>query len=156
MLMIDVRERSEFQIEHAPGAINIPLSEFKWIESYRPLLEGHSVTVMCRSGVRAKSAQSMLDGIHVHASVYPGGLLEWKSSGKPTVLNQKISLSLFRQVQIVVGALIILFSIAALIARPELNLATSAIGVGLLGAGLTGNCLLGSILAKMPWNQYRT
>jgi len=62
-------------------------------------------------------------------------------------------ISIFRQVQIIIGGLI-----AVLVVFGFLGLPFGFIGAGLLGfalfvAGLTGWCGLAMLLSKMPWNK---
>lgn len=69
--IIDVRSPLEFQIEHIPGAINIPLEN---IMSQAEALKSLKVplVIYCRSGNRSGMAQSLLQQVGLK-EVYNGG-----------------------------------------------------------------------------------
>ena len=59
-IIVDVRTPAEWQEGHADCSVNIPLNE---IGSKIEDLKGYEkVTLVCRSGARASSAKSMLEG----------------------------------------------------------------------------------------------
>jgi hypothetical protein len=51
------------------------------------------------------------------------------------------------------GGLIFLTSILAVAHDPRWAILSGLIGAGLFQAGLFDNCMMGMLLAKMPWNQ---
>ena len=89
-VIIDVRERDEFEAEHIPGSICVPLSRFAHVApGVLQTLVGKKVLLMCRSGVRAGMARRNIPrlgfGGQIKAEVYAGGILEWARLGKPVV-----------------------------------------------------------------------
>lgn len=85
--LVDVREKSEWQVGHAPQAIHIPVSsvsaKLDRIKSDRPVL------VVCRSGNRSRGVVSTLrkqgfDNV-INLS---GGMRAWQSAGG-SVLDNK-------------------------------------------------------------------
>jgi rhodanese-related sulfurtransferase len=59
-IIVDVRTPAEWQDGHADCSVNIPLNE---LASKIEELKGYEkVTLVCRSGARASSAKSMLEG----------------------------------------------------------------------------------------------
>lgn len=59
-LLIDVREPQEYNLSHADGAINIPISHLP-DNSYLMALPRHQrIIVYCRSGARSAHAVHML------------------------------------------------------------------------------------------------
>ena len=82
-LLVDVRETSEFDKEHIPGAMLLPLSAFD--PDLFPKVPGKKVVLHCAVGKRSQSAGEMLmahgyeDVIHM-----AGGLDEWKKAGFET------------------------------------------------------------------------
>ncbi|MFZ2450630.1 MAG: rhodanese-like domain-containing protein [Methylovulum miyakonense] len=81
-IIVDVREDNEWQEQHIPGALHIPLSQ---LDSRMGELKGrqHGAIVMqCRSGKRSAKAQAALQSAGF-ANVYnmEGGLLAWQQQG---------------------------------------------------------------------------
>lgn len=72
-VLIDVREKHEFAVEHIQGAINIPLSDV----GINDHIANKPVVLYCQSGMRSTAALNKLisDG---HAEVYNlGGMHRW-------------------------------------------------------------------------------
>ena len=82
-LLVDVRETSEFDKEHIPGALLLPLSAFD--PELFPTIKDKKVVLHCAVGKRSESAGKMLinegyeDIIHM-----TGGIEEWKKAGFET------------------------------------------------------------------------
>ena len=108
---------------------------------------------MCRSGARAQSVKSEFDSRGIRSKVYAGGIMAWKHGGNATSRHQKSRVSVMRQVQIAVGFMIVASAVFTWTADPKFNAITMVLGVGLLMAGITNTCVLGSVLNKMPWNR---
>ena len=159
-VIIDVREKDEFAIEHAEHAINVPLSSFAGMApGILNQLQDRKIVFMCRSGVRGAQAltiASQLGYNDAHSySNYTGGILQWKKEGGSTVSmkGQKAPLPLIRQVQIVIGLLVIAFGLMGALLDPTYAYAAAAMGAGVLLAGATGFCALASMMGKLPWNR---
>ena len=154
-LVIDAREPNEFKNEYIEGSINIPLSEL--ICSASGIIkhyEGKKITLMCRSGKRASIAKDELLKINPKLDVetFEGGISLWRAQGNPTVFK-KLSFPIIRQVQIIAGFLVVLFSLLAVFIQTSFIYFAIFIGCGLMVAGLTGFCGMAVLLAKMPWNK---
>ncbi len=80
ILLVDVREVSEFEKEHIPGALLLPLSGFD--PELFPVLEGKKVVLYCAIGKRSEAAGKMLlnEG-HLDVVHMTGGLKAWKAAG---------------------------------------------------------------------------
>jgi rhodanese-related sulfurtransferase len=158
-VIIDVREEDEFLAEHVENSINIPLSSFAGMApGVLNQLGKSQIVIMCRSGVRAGQALNMIQGLgfnDLHQyQVYEGGILGWKKQGQPVVARKvKAPLPLMRQVQLVIGAMLLAFGIAAAVIDPVYAWGAVFIGCGLLVAGATGFCALANVLAMLPWNK---
>lgn len=159
-VIIDVREKDEFAIEHAENAINVPLSSFS---SMAPgilnQLKDRKIVFMCRSGARAAQAMTIagqmgFNDAHTYSN-FAGGIMQWKKSGGNTVSTKgkKAPLPLIRQVQIVIGLMVIAFGLMGALLDPIYAYAAAAMGVGVLLAGATGFCALASMMGKLPWNR---
>ncbi len=152
-IVIDVREIDEYAKEHVPGSINVPLSRIEHIKGYKDILENKSVHILCASGKRASIAKDHFDQNQIECKVIQGGIAEWKRQGNPIITLSKNRISIFRQVQIIVGTLVFIFSLLAYFISPLFSLIAGFIGMMLAVAGVFGFCLLATGLSKMPWNK---
>lgn len=160
MTIIDVREADEFKQEHIEGSINIPLSNFAHLAPgvFNAIPE-REIVLMCRGGSRAEIAQaearSMGYADKHQFRVFPGGILAWQEQGKAVVRGKANAggLSLMRQVQVAAGSMAFLGVLLGFFVHPYFFLLSGFVGAGLTFAGLTGTCLLASILQAAPWNR---
>ncbi len=154
-IYIDVREADEYQAQHIPNSLNIPLSKLDQLKNYRTLLEGKPVYLVCKSGRRAGMAKPTFDAHNIECEVYDGGIERWESQAKPLIKSSRTGISIFRQVQIIVGGLVALFAVLAATIHPAFIWVTAALGTALSIAGIFGFCLLAQLLQKMPWNRVK-
>jgi addiction module HigA family antidote len=83
VVLVDVRETSEFDQEHIPGAMLLPMSAFD--PELFPTVPGKKVVLHCAVGKRSEAAGKMLlkegyDGV-IHMT---GGIQAWKEAGFAT------------------------------------------------------------------------
>ncbi|HKP75346.1 MAG TPA: rhodanese-like domain-containing protein, partial [Longimicrobiaceae bacterium] len=80
--IVDVRNASEFEAGHLPGAVNVPLGRLA--ERLGELPRGRTLAVHCQSGSRAGVAMSLLrargfdDVVHL-----TGDYVAWQKAGRP-------------------------------------------------------------------------
>lgn len=92
-MLIDVREPSEYDDGHIPGAINIPvksqpealmLTEDEFEDRFgfaKPEVDAHTV-FYCRSGVRSKAAAQIAERAgYANVGDYSGSWLDWTAKG---------------------------------------------------------------------------
>ena len=80
--LIDVRETSEFRSGHAKGARSIPLSQLK--QRIGEIKPDKPVLVICQSGSRSRSAQSiLLQQQLTDVRNVLGGTSAWRRAGLP-------------------------------------------------------------------------
>jgi rhodanese-related sulfurtransferase len=82
ILVVDVREPSEYAAGRIPGAVLHPLQKFD--PQALPRVAGKRVVLSCRSGRRSLAAlalaqQAGRDDIRAH---FPGGFQEWSGAGE--------------------------------------------------------------------------
>ena len=155
-VIVDVREKDEFDAEHVEHSVHLPLSSFeRQAPALFKALLGKKVVLMCRSGKRAGLAASQAAGFcqGVELEVFQGGILEWKSQGKPTIGASSGRLPLMRQVLLTAGVLVLLGVALSLFVNPAFIYLSGFVGLGLVVAGATGFCGMAELLSRMPWNQ---
>lgn len=76
-LIIDVRTVEEFNREHIPNAVNVPLDNIENIKYDK----NTTLIVYCQTGIRSKEAVQKLSNLG-YSSLYnlDGGLLNWGGS----------------------------------------------------------------------------
>jgi len=86
IVLVDVRETSEYEREHIAGALLLPLSSFD--PDLFPSIPGKRVVLHCAVGKRSEAAGKMLineghsDIVHM-----TGGMEAWKAAGFPTEIQ---------------------------------------------------------------------
>lgn len=88
-VIVDVRERHEYQVEHIAGAHLLPLSEFD--PAKLPIVpEGKRLLLHCRSANRCGMAAAHLieSGYKGQINRLAGGMLAWVAAGAPVVSEQ--------------------------------------------------------------------
>ncbi|WP_026072257.1 rhodanese-like domain-containing protein [Nodosilinea nodulosa] len=153
--LIDVREPGEFATEHIPGATLVALSQFDLRKI--PQTNDAKLVLYCRSGRRsAIAAQKLFDAGFESVAHLACGIGAWKEAGYATVTNRSgrsAPISPMRQVQIVAGSLMLTGTLLGALVSPWFLLLSGAVGAGLIFAGVTDTCMLGLLLAKLPYNQ---
>jgi rhodanese-related sulfurtransferase len=154
--LLDVRTPGEFDAEHIDGAYNVPLDTLG--EHGREIRAGVQapVVLVCRSGQRARQAESALAAAGMQSlHVLDGGMTAWTAGGQP-VKRGAPRMSLERQVRIVAGLLAATGGFLALFVHPGFAALSAFIGSGLVFAGVTDTCTMGLLLAKLPYNRAAT
>jgi rhodanese-related sulfurtransferase len=157
-VIIDVRERDEFEAEHIKNSINVPLSHFS---SVAPGVLDHfmdaKVTIMCRSGARAKMAENQALALGFSPAggyqIYDGGILKWKKQGLDTVAHKAGHLPILRQTHIAAGLISLVGVLLGFFVNTWFFLIPGFVGAGLTFAGVSGICMMSNILGAMPWNK---
>ena len=159
-VLIDVREPDEFKDEHIVYALSLPLSRLENGIKILDLPQDKIILFQCLKGSRGQMAcqklNSMNDCPNPIANV-EGGIQSWKDHKLPVVSNLENKgiegVSIFRQVQIAVGLLMVLFIVIGFMGVTVGFLVAGLLSTALLISGLTGWCGMAILLSKMPWNK---
>jgi hydroxyacylglutathione hydrolase len=81
-LILDVRERSEWDAGHVPGAMHVPYEQIR--ERARDLPSGRPIVTYCASGVRSSLAASVLESEGRTVANMRGGFTAWRNADLPT------------------------------------------------------------------------
>ncbi|MDZ7734221.1 MAG: rhodanese-like domain-containing protein [Acidimicrobiia bacterium] len=110
------------------------------------------VVLVCRSGNRASRAGERLASTGMsNLHVLEGGIQSWDDGQRPLRRGRE-RWDLERQVRLVAGGLVVTGIVGSL-AVPRLKYLAGAVGAGLTVAALTDTCLMGTLLAKLPYNR---
>jgi rhodanese-related sulfurtransferase len=153
--LIDVRTPIEFRAVHVECARNQPLDRLdpKAIQSARNGSASEPLYVVCRSGGRSRHACEKLVAAGITNVInVEGGTQACEAAGVPVVHGKK-SIPINCQVQILVGSIVLVGAALAVWVHPYWAALSGAMGAGLVFSGLTDTCIMGSFLARMPWNQ---
>jgi hydroxyacylglutathione hydrolase len=86
LVVLDVRDRTEWQEASVPGAVNCSAGEIA--QGAEPQLNGGRVAVICGSGYRSMVAASLLQAAGRENLVnVEGGMTAWQDAGLPTSTN---------------------------------------------------------------------
>jgi hydroxyacylglutathione hydrolase len=80
--LVDVREISEYDEAHAPGALHVPYQQLE--ARLAELPAGREIIVYCGSGVRSSLAVSILERHGIAAANVRGGFNSWVGADLPT------------------------------------------------------------------------
>ena len=155
-VLIDVREADEHARERIAGSNLLPLSRFDPAQAAALVKPGQSLILHCRSGRRAADACRIAASLHASLPVLnmTGGIEAWKKEGLSVEIDTRISgISVMRQVQLVIGAGVLVGSALAWFLDPRFIAIPAILGAGLTFAGVTGTCGLAAAIARMPWNR---
>jgi rhodanese-related sulfurtransferase len=157
-ILIDVREPDEFRDEHIASATSLPLTSIGKINDVMPLPAGRKVIFSCLKGGRGeKACQAYAAANENVAEVFniDGGISGWKADGLPVIGATRAGprLTIFRQVQIAIGTLVLLSVLCGFFVHPAGFILAGLFGAALVLAGLSGWCGLAILLGRMPWNK---
>ena len=151
-VLVDIRERDEHARERIAGARHLPLSQ---LDDTPRVATSATVVFHCRSGMRtaanADALAACADGCEAY--LLEGGVDAWKRAGLPVERDAAQPLELQRQVQIAAGTMILLGALLGFLVAPAWFLLPTAIGAGLVFAGVSGFCGLARVLVHLPWNR---
>lgn len=151
-LVVDVREYPEYAAGRVPGSKLMPLGQVE--QRATELERGRPVYLICRTGRRSAEAQQMLCALGFAETVnVAGGITAWQAANLPVERDERAPWSLERQVRFVAGSLVLAGALLGLfVAQPFLWL-SAFVGAGLVFAAVTDSCMMGELLARMPWNR---
>ncbi len=150
--VIDVRTPGEYETAHIEGSYNVPLDLLG--EHVRDLAAlDHTVVLVCQSGARAtKAVDHLVAAGKSNLRLLQGGMNAWTASGADVKRGSTERWGLERQVRLVAGSMV-LGSILASIAVPEIRYLAGFVGAGLTFAAITNTCAMGNLLSKLPYNR---
>lgn len=149
--IVDIRVDNEFDSGHIPGAIHIPMEA---LESRLADLDRRVPTVLvCHAGDRATVAHAQIGHVFENIHILCGGTSAWIRAGYDVVRTARMRKSLYHQA--LIGASILNASgvVLAIFVHPYWIGINAFVSCGLMAAGSVSFCLMGRIMAVMPWNR---
>lgn len=155
ILLVDVREPSEFASGRIPSATPAPLARLA--QAAQAWNRERPVLVYCQAGKRGEKAAEALAGLGFSSVTnIEGGLSAWSAAGLPTEKSAGAPWSLERQVRFTVGVFVILFTALGLTVHPGFFALDFFIACGLIFSAVTNTCGMALVLTKMPWNRVKS
>lgn len=149
--LIDVREYPEFAEGHIEGSELVPLGTLE--RASEGWNRSEPLTLVCRSGRRAEQArQTLADKGFTSLRVLNGGVQAWTNGGKQLTVLVNKPWSMERQVRVTAGSLVLAFFGLGLLTSKKFFVGAGLVGAGLVYAGVSDNCMMASVLGRMPWN----
>jgi len=156
--ILDVRTAAEVKSAALPGSLNIPLHELTAARLQTEITssgkDGSKIYLLCQVGRRAEMAADQLAG-HIDAELYviEGGINAIQQAQIPLQQSGKEVISLERQVRIAAGFLVFTGVILGTFVNSAFYGLAGFVGAGLMFAGITNTCMMGILIARMPWNK---
>ena len=85
-LLLDVRERNEWQTGHAPQAMHLALGQLE--EHLAELPVDRLIVAVCRSGRRSAMAADLLSRRGYRVANLTGGMTAWAAAGLPVIVDR--------------------------------------------------------------------
>ena len=153
LVVVDVRSPGEYAAAHIRGSYNLPLDTLADVAPQLSHLRGETVALVCRSGMRAAQAETILQNAGLDsARVLPGGIESWERAGLPLDRGRG-TWSIERQVRAIAGGLVVTGVLGSLLVNRKLLWLSGFVGGGLLFAGLTDFCGMAKLLMLLPYNR---
>ena len=150
--LLDVRTPGEFAGGRIAGSHNVPLPELGAHAGALVAGPATEIVVVCQTGGRARQAAEVLRSAgHDSVAVLDGGVAAWQADGG-AVEADKETWALERQVRLVAGSLVAT-SILTSLKFPAARFLAGAVGSGLVFAAVSNTCMMGNLLAKLPYNR---
>lgn len=156
--ILDVRTAAEVKASGLSGCLHIPLHELTPERLQNEIItsgkNGAQVYLLCQGGKRAELAADQLNG-HIDAEliIIEGGINGLREAQAPLQQSGKTVMSLERQVRIAAGFLVLMGVVLGSALTPGFYLLSGFVGAGLMFAGITDTCMMGMLIARMPWNR---
>lgn len=152
-ILIDVREKDEYEAQHIPNSLLIPLSKISY--SRLPDSNGKTIIIHCKSGRRSTLACEKLLSERTDLDIHnlEGGIEAWAAAGFEVDSETSAKIPLMRQVFIVAGSFVLIGIILSQFIHHNFIIISEIVGAGLIFSGVTGWCGMAMILEKMPWNK---
>lgn len=153
LVVVDVRSPGEYAAAHIRGSYNLPLDALPEVAPRLRSLRGETVALVCRTGMRASQAETLLRSAGVEsARVLAGGIEGWEQAGLPLDRGRG-TWSIERQVRAIAGGLVLTGVLGSVVVHRKLVWLAGFVGGGLLFAGLTDFCGMARLLLLLPYNR---
>lgn len=153
--LLDVRTPKEYEDTHIMQARNTPLDTIDpaRIVQERSGSASEPLYLICKSGMRAGQAYDrFVRAGFENVMLVEGGMVAWEQSGLPVLRGRKC-LPVDSQVRMTAGSMVLLGVLLGSMIHPWFNALAGFVGAGLVFAGITDNCPLANLIARMPWNR---
>lgn len=158
LCILDVRTIAEVNASTLPDCVHIPLHELTAERLQTDIAKrgknGSRIYLLCQSGKRAEMAADQLkDHVDAELIIIEGGINAVRDAHIPLQQSGKAVMSLERQVRIAAGFLVFIGVLLGSLFNPGFYWLSGFVGAGLMFAGITDTCMMGMLIARMPWNR---
>lgn len=145
-VIVDVREPSEYNDQHIPGAVNIPSTRYN--KDQYAEFDDKKICLVCQSGNRVKQIEKKLrqDGF---SNIYT---LELQMEAIPKVYQTK-GWTVDRQFRMTIGSLLAIYLILTYFIIPFAFLIPLVLCSGLIVTSIIDRCYMRMGIAMLPWNK---
>lgn len=150
--LLDVRSAFEYDEMHIARSRNIPLDSLK-TKAAGLAKENKKFIVLCRTGNRSAMAADMLieTGL-AGVKILSGGITRWQKEGL-SLEKGRGGISLERQIRAIAGTLVFFGTFLGVFLSQWFFIIPAFVSIGLIYAGITDNCMMATLLMKLPYNK---
>ena len=150
--LLDVRLGFEYNATHAADvAVNIPLQDLLLRAGELP--KDRPILTICAGGHRSRMAANLLKSIGFsNVASVEGGTTAWKQADLPVVQNSRV-MALDEQFRLIVGIMVVLFTLLGALRSKKFLIGTGFIGTMLTITAILGICPMMDVLRALPWNK---
>lgn len=145
-VIIDVREPSEYNDQHIPGALNFPSTKYRK-DDYTEF-ENKNICLVCQSGGRAKQIEKKLrqDGF---SNLY---ILQQQMESIPRIYTTK-GWTVDRQFRMTLGVALAVFLLLNYFGIQLAVIIPVILSLGLIITSIIDRCYMRMGIAMLPWNR---
>lgn len=165
IVLIDIRDVSDYERERIAGAFWLPLDRVN--EHTLKPFSGKRIVFYCQSSMRSNAVATKISKLMPDQEIFHlnGGINTWKMEGHQTqfVNFEKggdkaascpaVKPGPIQQTYIAIGSFLILFTMLGQFVNKGFFFVPTFMGGMLIIAGWTNWCMLTKIIMKMPWNR---
>lgn len=152
--VVDVRGYAEYAGGHIAGSVLLPLESLG--AGAAGLDRSREILLVCRSGRRAREAARVLGAMGFERlTVLDGGIEACRREGLPLERLPSAPWAIDRQVRLVAGIMALAGALLAHFVHPGWIWLSGCVGIGLAHAAITDSCMMGNLMALLPWNKIR-
>ncbi len=150
-IIMDIREQNEVLLEKCmlQNTVNMPLSELNSSAINTLKNVQGNIYILCKAGVRSCKAYEILTPLFNNIYIIDGGI----NNIDKQYIYKKNRFTLAQQTFIVIGFINLICVLGNIYMDNRFIYGILFTALGMIYAGLSGNCLLEKILKYAPWNK---
>ena len=150
-IIMDIREQNELLLEKCmlQNTVNMPLSELNSVAINTLKNVQGNIYILCKAGIRSCKAYEILTPLFNNIYIIEGGI----NNIDKQYIYKKNRFTLAQQTFIAIGFINLIGVLGNIYMDNRFMYVILFTALGMIYAGLSGNCLLEKMLKYAPWNK---